>query len=90
MTRYLSWLRPKFSVIYAVGPSQEVAQSLTLNRGVTPIVMPFDPGNLDRNIEQSLKTLRGKGLLRKGNTVVVVSTIQAGEQTVDAVQMRVV
>ncbi len=90
MTRYLSWLRPRFSVIYAVGPSQEVAQSLTLNRGVLPIVMPFDPGELERNIEQALKTLHAKGLLRRGNTVVVVSSIQAGQQTVDAVQMRVV
>jgi hypothetical protein len=52
--------------------------------------MPFDHDNLERNIEQALKTLHGKGHLRKGNTVVVVSSIQAGKQIVDAVQMRVV
>ena len=43
MTRYLSWLRPKYSVIYAVGEKPEVACELALNWGVAPIVMPFDP-----------------------------------------------
>src|SRR5579863_1846002 len=43
MTRYLSWLRPRHSIIYALGPRQEVAEQLTLNRGVIPLVIPFDP-----------------------------------------------
>lgn len=90
MTRYLSWLRPKFSVIYAVGERPEVAGELTLNWGVVPVHMPFDPGSLDKNIELALKTLVQKRLLRKGHTVVVVSSIQSGDQIVDAVQMRVV
>jgi pyruvate kinase len=90
MTRYLSWLRPRYSVIYAVGQSQDVAEELTLNWGVIPVVVQFDPHNLDKNIELALKTLVGKHLLRKGHTVVIVSSISAGNQTVDAVQMRVV
>jgi pyruvate kinase len=90
MTRYLSWLRPKYSVIYAIGQSQSVAEELTLNWAVYPLVMEFDPHNLDKNIERSLKTLLGRRLLHKGNTVVVVSSISAGDQVVDAVQMRVV
>jgi pyruvate kinase len=90
MTRYLSWLRPKYSVIYAIGQSQSVAEELTLNWAVFPLVMEFDPHNLDKNIERALKTLLGRRLLHKGNTVVVVSSISAGDQVVDAVQMRVV
>jgi pyruvate kinase len=90
MTRYLSWLRPKYSVIYAIGQSQDVAEELTLNWAVYPQVMEFDPHNLDKNIELALKTLLGRRLLYKGNTVVVVSSISAGDQVVDAVQMRVV
>jgi pyruvate kinase len=90
MTRYLSWLRPKFSVIYAIGQSQKVAEELTLNWAVYPLVMEFDPHNLDKNIELALKTLLGRQLLHRGNTVVVVSSISAGDQVVDAVQMRVV
>jgi pyruvate kinase len=88
MTRYLSWLRPKYSVIYAIGESPDVAEELTLNWGVFPLVMQFDPHNLDKNIELSLKMLLGRHLLHQGNTVVVVSSISAGGQVVDAVQMR--
>jgi len=90
MTRYLSWLRPRHSVIYAFGQSQDVAGELTLNWGVVPMVMTFDPHNLDHNIASALRILLEKRLLRKGNTVVVVSSISAGDQVVDAVQMRVV
>ncbi len=90
MTRYLSWLRPKYSVIYAIGENPDVAEELTLNWGVVPLVMQFDPHNLDKNIELSLKMLLGRHLLHQGNTVVVVSSISAGGQVVDAVQMRVV
>src|SRR6266404_9649675 len=45
MTRYLSWLRPKYSLIYAIGQSQDVAEELTLNWGVFPLVAQFDPVN---------------------------------------------
>ncbi len=90
MTRYLSWLRPRHSVIYAIGQDQDVAEELTLHWGVVPLVMPFDPHNLDKNIEAAIDLLHQKKFLRKGNTVVVVSSIQAGEQIVDAVQMRTV
>jgi pyruvate kinase len=90
MTRYLSWLRPKFSEIYAVGESKDVAEELTLHWGVVPLVLEFDPHNLDKNIELSVRTLHGKGLLRRGDSVVIVSSISAGTQVVDAVQMRVV
>jgi pyruvate kinase len=90
MTRYLSWLRPKYSLIYAIGQSESVAKELTLNWAVFPLVMEFDPHNLDKNIEMALKLLLRRHLLHKGNTVVVVSSISAGSQVVDAVQMRVV
>lgn len=90
MTRYLSWLRPRHSVIYAMGPNEKVIGQLTLHCGVVPIVMPLDPIDLDGNISQALKLLAEKHLLRKGNTVVVVSSINADNQVLDAIQMRVV
>jgi len=90
MTRYLSWLRPRYSMIYAAGPKEEVTRQLTLNWGVVPFVMPLDPIDLDGNISNALKLLTEKRLLRKGNTVVVVSFINADNQVLDAIQMRVV
>jgi pyruvate kinase len=88
MTRYISWLRPKYSVIYAFGQSQDVAEELTLHWGVVPIVMKFDAANLDRNIETALKILLDRRLVRKNSHIVVVSSILSGEKVVDAVQMR--
>ena len=88
MTRYISWLRPRFSAIYAVGQSRRVAESLALNWGVVPVVMDFEPMNFDRNIELALETLSKRHLVRKGSHVVVVSTVNAGEGAVDSVQVR--
>jgi pyruvate kinase len=90
MTRYLSWMRPKYSVIFALGQRLDVAQQLTLNRGVVPLVIPFDPIDLDGNIQLALKTLMEKRLLRPTHTVVIVSSIHADNQIVDAIQTRVV
>jgi pyruvate kinase len=88
MTRYISWLRPRHSTIFAACPSREVAGELTLNWGVVPFVMPYDPASLDKNIATALETLTKRHLLRRGSHVVIVSSITAGDHLVDAVQMR--
>jgi pyruvate kinase len=88
MTRYISWLRPKYSAIYAIGESSEVAQGLTLNRGVVPLLLRFDPQDLEKNIGLALRQLLERRLVRAGSHVVVVSSIAAGEGQVDAVQLR--
>jgi pyruvate kinase len=88
MTRSISWLRPRYSTIYAVGPNPEVAEELTLNWGVVPLIMKFDPANLEKNIESALHNLVERRLLRGGSQVVVVSSISAGNRSVDAVQLR--
>jgi pyruvate kinase len=90
MTRNLSWLRPRYSTIYAVGQSDEVLRQLTLNRGVIPIALQLDMVDLESNISLALKKLVEQRYLRVGNTVVIVSFIMADSQIVDAVQMRVV
>ena len=90
MARYISWMRPRHSVIYTVGEDPETARHLALNYGVFSLVVKFDRQDMEKNIELALKTLLENRLLRKGNTVVVVSSVPAGDQIVDAVQMRVV
>jgi pyruvate kinase len=90
MARHTAWMRPRNSPIYAVCETQSVADSLTINWGVTSIVIPFDHADPEKTISLALETLTAKGHLEKGNTTVVISSIAAGEQIVDAVQMRVV
>jgi pyruvate kinase len=89
MGRYISWMRPRHSSIYALCPSMDVAKSLCLNWGVRPFVLEFDARDPEKTIEAGLSLLRSKRLLEKGNTIVVVSSMLSGETAVDAVQMRV-
>src|SRR5256712_9367913 len=41
MAQYTGWMRPRYSPIYAFCDNKNVAVSLTLNWGVTPLVAPF-------------------------------------------------
>jgi pyruvate kinase len=90
MARYTGWMRPRFSRIYAVCENKDVAEGLSLSWGITSCVISFDHNNPEKTIELAVKTLVEQGRLREGNTVVIISSISAGEQIVDAVQMRVV
>ena len=90
MARHTSWQRPRFSVIYAVCDDQGVANDLTLNWGVSPIVIPFDYEVPEKTIDRALQTMVSKGLIHKGNTVVVISSITSGDAIVDGIQMRLI
>lgn len=90
MARYTSWLRPRSSVIYAICDREEVALSLTLNWGVTPIVVRFDRADPGKTMALAIETLIHEKLLLKGNTIVIVGAIAAEERIVDALQMRVI
>jgi pyruvate kinase len=89
MARYTSWLRPRYSAIYAICESESVAKWLTLNWGVTAVVIPFNHIDPSKTMSLALETLLQQKLLVKGNTVVIVGAISADERIVDAVQMRV-
>lgn len=90
MARYTAWLRPRYSKIYALCPSESVANGLSLSWGVTPFVVPFDLINPENTIEAALQILVRQGRLHTHTTVVIIGSILVGEQIVDAVQMRVV
>lgn len=89
MARYASWMRPRCSPIYAICEDDEVAATLILEWGVTPIVIPFDHRDPACTISLALQKLAGRNLVHSGNTVVIVGAISADGQMVDTVQMRV-
>lgn len=89
VARHTAWMRPRCSRIIALCAREEVAGGLTLNWGVTPMVVPFDMINPQNTIEQAIKALVRDGQLLKGHTIVVIGSLLLGEQIVDAVQMRV-
>jgi pyruvate kinase len=90
MARYTSWMRPRVSPIYAICPNESVASSLAINRGLTPFVTPFSDSNPEETIGKALAILMKRGILKRGNTVVIIGSIASGEQLIDAVQMRVI
>jgi pyruvate kinase len=91
MARYASWLRPKYSPIFAICENQDMACTLTLCRAVTPVVVKRnDAQQPEESIQAALQTLVKRGLLEKGDTVVIISSIEALRAVSDAVQMRVV
>jgi pyruvate kinase len=90
MAQFTGWMRPRYSQIFAICENKDVAERLTLSWGVAACVIPFDHTNPEQTIELALRTLVDQGRLKRGATVVIISSISAGEQTVDAVQMRTV
>jgi pyruvate kinase len=76
--------------VYAICDNEKSANELTLSWGVTPFVMEFDFIEPQNTIEHSMKALTEKGLLQKGETVVIIGAISVGTEIVDAVQMRTV
>jgi pyruvate kinase len=90
MARYTGWMRPRYSRIYALCDNLDVAKRLVLSRGVIPFVIEFNLEKPEQTIELALDTLLHQKRLHSGNTVVIISSVSAGEQTADAVQMRVV
>ncbi|HWN93829.1 MAG TPA: pyruvate kinase [Methylomirabilota bacterium] len=90
MARHTAWMRPRYSPIYGFCDNWEVSDALALNWGVTPHVIEFDHVNPDKTIHNAVAKLMNDGILKKGNTIVIISSIAAGDTTVDAVQMRTI
>lgn len=90
MARYAAWMRPRYSVIYAVCEHDHVAKSLTLCWAVTPVVISFDHVDPSKTVSRALETLVAQGRLKPGNTIVIVGAVEADERIVDAIQMRVI
>jgi pyruvate kinase len=87
--RYTSWLRPEYSPIFAFTKSERLRDQLNLLWGVTPHVIQFsdDP---EITILRAEESLLERGLLAKGDQVVIISDILARDKLINAVQMRIV
>ena len=90
MARYAAWMRPHYSTIFAVVRTQELANMLMLNWGVYPIVLPFTQQDSEDRIVEAIRLLVSQQRLAKGDHLVIVSSIAAGEEHVDAIQMRTI
>ena len=88
MARFASWMRPRHSVVYAFTDRWPTADGLTLLRGVIPRVVAFNAQDPDRTVDAAVAQLMNDGLLRRGDTVVVITNMASGERIVDGVKIR--
>ena len=86
MVRESSWMRPKHSQILALCASARVAGEMALFRGVKPVIIEgFCP---DFPVLDALATLKDRGHLKIGDTVVVSSSTKAVEIISNSVQIH--
>jgi hypothetical protein len=88
MARFASWMRPRHSAVYAFTDRWPTADGLTLLRGVIPRVVAFNSQDPDRTVDAAVTQLMNDGLLRRGDTVVVITNMASGERIVDGVKIR--
>jgi pyruvate kinase len=80
--------RPEFAPIFAFTPRLHVSRTLMSARGVFPSVMEFVPGDPEATISQAIEMLIHKGLVKKGDPIVVLSDALYDEENVEAIQLR--
>ena len=86
MVRETAWMRPKHSKILALCADERVAGEMSLYRGVEPVIIEgFCP---DFPVLDAISTLKERGFLIIGNTVVVSSSTKAVEQISNSVQVH--
>jgi pyruvate kinase len=88
MADYVSSLRPA-APIYAFAPTFEVCRKLAGNWGTFPHNLAFDP-NPSRTIGAAVSYLTAAALAGRGDHLVIVSDMLAGEDRFDTIQLRVV
>lgn len=83
----LAHQRPEFAPIFAFTEHRPVSRALMTARGVFPFVMKFAdrPG---RTIDAALDILRGRGLLQKGDPIVILSDVLHDDLVVDSILLR--
>jgi len=85
--RFIAGLRPQTAPVYAFTPDTAVCRSLSLHFGVRAhlIVPNADP---NETLLQMVSILREKGYAAAGDSVVVVSDLVAGRETLHAIHVH--
>jgi len=87
MADYTSHIRPEHAPIYAITPSEVTARHLTLNWGTLPLIMPFG-STPEESVKNAEELLIARGLLKKGDQLIVMSDIIEGDEKFDSIQLR--
>jgi len=89
MARNAAWLRPLHSPLYAFTENPKLLNQLTLNWGIRPYFMAFDPDPA-RNFENAIAILKSQQLVKAGSNVVAVTEVNIGGRLIDTILMETV
>ncbi|NJL97222.1 pyruvate kinase [Candidatus Gracilibacteria bacterium] len=85
----ISQCRPN-SKIYAFAGTPEVQKQLNINWGVESFFLPFDDNDPEKTVQQAIEGLKKRGMLEVGDKIVTVSNIRAYNESVLAIQFRLI
>ena len=88
MAHLLAHQRPEFAPIFAFTPKLYVSRTLQLAHGVHPFVMEFSKGTPEATIHAAIEILRIAGLVRKGDSIIILSDALYDEMNVEAILLR--
>lgn len=80
--------RPQTAIIYGFTDDIGTLRKLWCVRSVVPLLTEFKEGDPEQAVTNAMKELRRRNRLLPGDPVVVVSDIKAGDQRIEAVQVR--
>ncbi|MEO0446798.1 MAG: pyruvate kinase alpha/beta domain-containing protein, partial [Verrucomicrobiota bacterium] len=80
-------LRPNGIPIYAFTDKEETFRQMLILWGIEPFLIPFSD-DLEGTIHQAFHLLREKNWCQPGSRLAVITTSQAGEDTIDVLQLR--
>jgi pyruvate kinase len=85
--RFIAGLRPQGAPVFAFTPNLDVCRSLSLNFGVRAHVIEFhdDP---NENLLRMQNQLLERGYARAGDSIVVVSDLVVGKETLHAIHVH--
>lgn len=80
--------RPQTAIIYGFTDDIGTLRKLWCVRSVVPLLTEFKEGDPEQAVTTAMKELKRRNRLLPGDKVVVVSDIKAGNQRIEAVQVR--
>jgi pyruvate kinase len=80
-------LRPATAEVHAFTPSEEVCRILAMLWGTRPHKLEFST-HPNKTIKAAIDYLKSQNLVDKGDPLVVISDVIAGEDRVDSIQLR--
>lgn len=87
LAQKLSSLRTQVPV-YAFTDNTDVFAQLLIMRGIEPFFMEFDDNDPERTIQNAFKALENRKWAKKGDPMVVITNVIAGEKIIDTIQLR--